>query len=248
MRLTVLICLYLTFLEASVGSLIYPERTLIQMLLGQGRMVSVEELIGAGSSPDQLRTEPSITGASPSVNRKLLADGEVIGEMATAGTGAALRKTKRKLATKKAVKRLVNSRASVRPKGEQMRPTVERKRTYGTMGDASSGEPGGDRSNGEQQQLRRLTSVAFRRSRPRERRSADSEEMERPNDGVELMDVLRLGILYDGMISLRGISRLLFTFTITFGRVVDWGLEPELRGTCNELIDVEAGLEGFRYI
>lgn len=117
MRLTVLICLYLTFLEASVGSLIYPERTLIQMLLGQGRMVSVEELIDTvGTALGQDRTERTTMTANVG-NRKLLVNEQVIDGMVVAETATALRKTKRKLATKKPVKRLVNTRGTVRPKG-----------------------------------------------------------------------------------------------------------------------------------
>uniref|UniRef100_A0A182LZE3 Uncharacterized protein n=1 Tax=Anopheles culicifacies TaxID=139723 RepID=A0A182LZE3_9DIPT len=192
MRLTVLICLYLTFLEASVGSLIYPERTLIQMLLGQGRMVTVDELITAGEAIGQPRPDGAISsdlGTPRFVQRKLMIDAEVAGETPTE-QAVSLKKVKRKLATKKPVKRLVNSRASGRPK-------VDQPRSYGedfvhTDGN-TSGELRGDR-NGEQQQLRRLTSAAFRRSRPRARRSLSEEEMERPYPGAALMDVLRFWI------------------------------------------------------
>uniref|UniRef100_A0A182SRY0 Uncharacterized protein n=1 Tax=Anopheles maculatus TaxID=74869 RepID=A0A182SRY0_9DIPT len=118
MRLTVLICLYLTFLEASVGSLIYPERTLIQMLLGQGRMVTVDELIAAGESIGQPSANSAISsdlGATRFAKRKLMIDAEIAGELPPE-QAVSLRKVKRKLATKKPAKRLANSRASVRPK------------------------------------------------------------------------------------------------------------------------------------
>uniref|UniRef100_A0A182TUI6 Uncharacterized protein n=1 Tax=Anopheles melas TaxID=34690 RepID=A0A182TUI6_9DIPT len=124
MRLTVLICLYLTFLEASVGSLIYPERTLIQMLLGQGRMVTVDELVAAGGSIAQLRSqessEPSQPRAARLGKRMLAIDGEEQPGEIPAEKVVALKKTIRKLATKKAVKRLVNTRGSVRPKVERV--------------------------------------------------------------------------------------------------------------------------------
>ncbi|KFB39075.1 hypothetical protein ZHAS_00006399 [Anopheles sinensis] len=114
MRLTVLICLYLTFLEASVGSLIYPERALTQLLMAQGRVVTVNELIAAGESIGL----PSSSGITKrTVDSDVPANADVETEMTQ------LRKVKRKLATKKPVKRLVNNRASSRVKPAKNSPT-----------------------------------------------------------------------------------------------------------------------------
>lgn len=88
-------------------------------------MVTVDELVAAGGSIAQLRSQESSEPPQPRaarVGKRMLAIGgeQQPGEI-PAEKVVALKKTIRKLATKKPVKRLVNTRGSVRPKVERVR-------------------------------------------------------------------------------------------------------------------------------
>uniref|UniRef100_A0A2M4B096 Putative secreted protein n=1 Tax=Anopheles triannulatus TaxID=58253 RepID=A0A2M4B096_9DIPT len=116
MRLTVLICLYLTFLEASVGSLIYPERSIVQLFVEQSRVMAFKgQPPSTSSSPpvDALTTTDGHSALKSSTTNVLEVDGTKVIEV---HTEAPLKKLKRRPATKKAAKRLIPHRGSVRPR------------------------------------------------------------------------------------------------------------------------------------
>uniref|UniRef100_A0A2M4C4B5 Putative secreted protein n=1 Tax=Anopheles marajoara TaxID=58244 RepID=A0A2M4C4B5_9DIPT len=112
MRLTVLICLYLTFLEASVGSLIYPERSIVQLLVEQSRVMAFK---GAPATSVQLPSSSAVDAVvhGASAANVLEVDRTKMIEEHTEGP---LKKHKRRPATKKAAKRLIHNRGSVRPR------------------------------------------------------------------------------------------------------------------------------------
>uniref|UniRef100_A0A2M3ZEF1 Putative secreted peptide n=1 Tax=Anopheles braziliensis TaxID=58242 RepID=A0A2M3ZEF1_9DIPT len=115
MRLTVLICLYLTFLEASVGSLIYPERSIVQLLVEQSRVMAWKGTPSSGAAPSSTAVDMLTTtdGHGASATNGLEVDRTKVIEEYTEGP---FKKQKRRPATKKAAKRLIHNRGSVRPR------------------------------------------------------------------------------------------------------------------------------------
>uniref|UniRef100_A0A2M4DHV3 Putative secreted protein n=1 Tax=Anopheles darlingi TaxID=43151 RepID=A0A2M4DHV3_ANODA len=109
MRLTVLICLYLTFLEASVGSLIYPERSIVQLLVDQSRGMALKGASTSGQSSSSSSVDTLTKDGHAALKASAL---EVIEER----TEVPLKKQKRRPATKKTAKRLIHHRGSVRPR------------------------------------------------------------------------------------------------------------------------------------